>query len=203
MTLGPQGIRFCSRSGDEQFAQPTKAREVFDVSGAGDTVAAAFALSLAAGASHASAVAIANRAASVVVGKFGTATVTPEEILDPLESPRLVPSDGLSALSAKLRAAGKRIVSVAGSFDGLNTGHLELFSEARKSGDVLVVGLRSDSAIRSDGTGRSPAVPEQQRAEMLLSIRAVDHVHIFREAEPLEFLRLLNPQVHVNEEESP
>src|SRR5262245_1059099 len=80
LTLGSQGIQFCSQSGDEQFALPTVAREVFDVSGAGDTVAAAFALSVAAGADHLTAVAIANRAASVVVGKFGTATVTAQEM---------------------------------------------------------------------------------------------------------------------------
>jgi rfaE bifunctional protein kinase chain/domain len=78
LTLGPHGMVFCSRNGTERFAVPTLAREVFDVSGAGDTVVAALALALASGADHATAVATANRAASVVVGKFGTATVTPQ-----------------------------------------------------------------------------------------------------------------------------
>src|SRR6185295_17280014 len=95
LTLGPQGIRFCSKTGHEQFAVPTIAREVFDVSGAGDTVAAAFGLALAAGADHRAAVEIANRAASVVVGKFGTATVSAEEMVGEGSIPRLVPRDGV------------------------------------------------------------------------------------------------------------
>lgn len=198
LTLGPQGIRFCSQAGHEQFALPTLAREVFDVSGAGDTVVAAFALALAAGADHATAVAIANRAASVVVGKFGTATVSPEEILEDTSSSRLVPRQALSGLAATLRAKGKRIVTVVGSFDILHSGHVYILNEARKTGDVLIVGVSSDSAIRSSkGAGR-PYVPEQQRAEMLLALRAVDYVHIFEEPEPVAFLKALSPHVHVN-----
>jgi D-beta-D-heptose 7-phosphate kinase/D-beta-D-heptose 1-phosphate adenosyltransferase len=202
LTLGSQGIRFCSPSGQEQFALPTTAREVFDVSGAGDTVAAAFALSLAAGADHPTAVAIANRAASVVVGKFGTATVTPEEILENTDGGRLVPRDGLAPLAATLRANGKRIVSVAGSFDILHSGHVYVLNEARKTGDVLIVGLSSDASVRSaKGSGR-PFVPEQERAEMLLALRTVDYVHIFDEPEPIAFLKALNPDVHVNGSEN-
>jgi D-beta-D-heptose 7-phosphate kinase/D-beta-D-heptose 1-phosphate adenosyltransferase len=188
LTLGPQGIRFCSRTGAEQFAVPTIAREVFDVSGAGDTVAAAFALSLAAGADHAVAVAIANRAASVVVGKFGTATVSAREILDDQDVPRLVPRHDLADLSATLRGRGKRIVSVVGSFEVLRQRHVQLLNEARKAGDVLVVGLRSD-------TGR-PSVAEDQRAEILLALRVVDYVHIVEEREETTFLDALKPDVH-------
>jgi D-beta-D-heptose 7-phosphate kinase/D-beta-D-heptose 1-phosphate adenosyltransferase len=198
LTLGPQGIRFCSRHGDEQFALPTMAREVFDVSGAGDTVAAAFALSLAAGADHATAVAIANRAASVVVGKFGTATVTPEEILEDRDQPRLVALAGLASLSATLRAKGKRIVTVVGGFDILHRGHLHLLNEARKTGDVLIVGLRSDAAMRASKGPGHPFVPEHQRAEMLLALRTVDYVHIVDSPEPIAFLKELTPDVHVN-----
>ena len=198
LTLGPQGIRFCSRAGDEQFAVPTVAREVFDVSGAGDTVAAALALSLAAGADHPSAVAIANRAASVVVGKFGTARVTPGEILEAGVASRLVPRHALAGLAAALRADGKRIATVAGSFDILHGGHVHILNEARKTADVLIVGLSSDSSVRSSkGEGR-PYLSEQQRADMLLALRAVDYVHIFEEPEAIAFLTELNPNVHVD-----
>ena len=190
LTLGPQGIRFCSRTGTEQFAVPTIAREVFDVSGAGDTVAAAFALSLAAGADHAMAVAIANRAASVVVGKFGTATVTAREILDDQDAPRLVPHHDLAELSATLRGRGKRIVSVVGSFDTLHPWHVQLLNEARKSGDVLVVGLKSDAERRT--------VSEDQRAEILLALRVVDYVHIVEEPDGMTFLEALKPDVHID-----
>src|SRR5262249_54722853 len=112
LTLGPHGILFCSRTGTEQFALPTMAREVFDVSGAGDTVVAAFARARAAGADTARAVGPATRAASVVAGKFGPATFTPEEtLLDP-DAPRLVPRPALADLATTIRAKGKRIVTI-------------------------------------------------------------------------------------------
>jgi D-beta-D-heptose 7-phosphate kinase / D-beta-D-heptose 1-phosphate adenosyltransferase len=198
LTLGPHGISFCSRTGDEQFAMPTLAREVFDVSGAGDTVVATLALALAAGADHTAAVTLANKAASVVVGKFGTATLTAEELLGEHDGLRLVPRHALRALAATLRARGKRIVSINGSFDVLHAGHLHILNEARQQGDVLVVGLNSDASVRSyKGPGR-PIVSERRRAEMLLALRVVDYVHIFDEADPVAFLTELAPDVHAN-----
>jgi D-beta-D-heptose 7-phosphate kinase / D-beta-D-heptose 1-phosphate adenosyltransferase len=198
LTLGPQGISFFSRNGTEQFAVPTLAREVFDVSGAGDTVVAAFSLALASGADHASAIAVANRAASVVVGKFGTATVTPEEILRDGEAPRLVPRYALGQLATTLRAKGKRLVTVNGSFDLLHGGHLHILHEARQQGDVLIVGLNSDASVRAYKGPSRPIVPEGRRAEMLLALRMVDFVHIFDETDPIAFLTALHPDVHVN-----
>jgi D-beta-D-heptose 7-phosphate kinase / D-beta-D-heptose 1-phosphate adenosyltransferase len=198
LTLGAHGILFCSRSGTEQFALPTLAKEVFDVSGAGDTVVAAFALARASGADHPGAVALANKAASIVVGKFGTATVTAEEILQDTDAVRLIPRNALGQLAVTLRAKGKRIVSINGSFDILHSGHLYILNEARQQGDVLVVGLNSDASVRAHkGAGR-PIVSEKHRAEMLLALRAVDYVHIFHEADPIAFLQELLPDVHVN-----
>ena len=198
LTLGPHGIAFSSRDGAEQFSQPTLAREVFDVSGAGDTVVAAFALSVASGADHATAVAIANKAASVVVAKFGTATVTAEEILYDSYDRRLVDRLGLAPLAAALRAQAKRIVTINGSFDLLHSGHLYILNEARRQGDVLVVGLNSDASVRGYKGPNRPVVPEQHRAEMLLALRMVDYVHIFDEADPRAFLQQIRPDVHVN-----
>ena len=198
LTLGAHGISFCSRTGDEEFAMPTLAREVFDVSGAGDTVVAAFALARASGADHAVAVTIANKAASVVVGKFGTATVTPEEILHDSDALRLVPRPALAQLAATLRAKGKRIVTINGSFDILHNGHLHILNEARKRGDVLIVGLNSDASVRSYKGASRPIVPERRRAEMLLALRMVDYVHVFNEPDPIAFLKELRPDVHVN-----
>src|SRR5262245_756086 len=198
LTLGSQGIRFCSESGDEQFALPTVAREVFDVSGAGDTVAAAFALSVAAGADHLTAVAIANRAASVVVGKFGTATVTAQEILGDADGPRLIPGHGVASLSATLRAKGQRIVSLVGDFDGIHNGHLHVLKEARKSGDVVIVAVRNDASVRSANGPDRPSIPERARAELLLALRAVDYVHIIDDSETSAFLEALGSHVHVH-----
>ena len=199
LTLGSQGIRFCNQTATEEFALRTTAREVFDVSGAGDTVAAAFALSLAAGADHATAVAIANRAAGVVVGKFGTAIVTAEEILQQTDALRLVPRHALADLATTLRVKGKRLVAVTGSFDILRSSHLRMLSDARHKGDVLIIGLSGDARERAlAGSGR-PIVPERQRADMLLALRIVDYVHIFDEPDPTAFLEEINPDVHVSE----
>jgi D-beta-D-heptose 7-phosphate kinase / D-beta-D-heptose 1-phosphate adenosyltransferase len=198
LTLGPHGILFCNRTATEQFAMPTLAREVFDVSGAGDTVVAAFALARAAGADHASAVTLANKAASVVVGKFGTATVTAEEILLDTDALRLVPRHALAQLATTLRAKGKRIATINGSFDILHSGHLHILSEARQRGDVLIVGLNSDASVKSYKGPDRPIVAERQRAEMLLALRMVDYVHIFEEPDPIAFLKEIKPDVHVN-----
>jgi D-beta-D-heptose 7-phosphate kinase/D-beta-D-heptose 1-phosphate adenosyltransferase len=198
LTLGPHGMAFCSRNGEQQFAVPTLAREVFDVSGAGDTVVAALALALASGADHSTSVAIANKAASVVVGKFGTATVTPDEILQDADALRLVPRHALAQLAATQRAKGRRVVTINGSFDILHNGHLHILNEARKRGEVLIVGLNSDRSVRSNKGPDRPIIPERQRAEMLLSLRMVDYVHIFDESDPIAFLEQVRPDVHVN-----
>lgn len=198
LTLGSEGISFCSRNGTEQFALPTVAREVFDVSGAGDTVVAAFALARASGADHVSAVTLANKAASVVVSKFGTATVTPEEILQDTDALRLVPRHLLAPLAATLRAKGKRIVTINGAFDILHNGHLYILNEARQRGDVLIVAINSDRSVKSYKGAHRPIVPERRRAEMLLALRMVDYVHIFDEADPIAFLTEIRPDIHVN-----
>jgi D-beta-D-heptose 7-phosphate kinase/D-beta-D-heptose 1-phosphate adenosyltransferase len=199
LTLGPGGMAFFGRDGEEHFAVPTEAREVFDVSGAGDTVVAAFALATGAGASHAEAVALANRAAGIVVAKLGTATVTPQELLGTHgEAARLVPRRELSRLADALRARGKRIVTLNGSFDLLHAGHLHILREASRQGDTLIVGLNSDASIRSYKGPDRPLIPQAQRAEMLLAIRYVDHVHVFDESEPMAFLEEIRPDVHVN-----
>jgi D-beta-D-heptose 7-phosphate kinase/D-beta-D-heptose 1-phosphate adenosyltransferase len=198
LTLGPHGISFCSRDAGEQFTLPTVAKEVFDVSGAGDTVAAAFALARASGAHHPTAVALANQAASVVVGKFGTATVTPEEILQDAEPLRIVPRHTLSQLASTLRAKGKRIVTTSGTFDILHNGHVHILNEARQRGDVLIVAVNSDVSVRSYKGPNRPIVPAHRRAEMLLALRSVDYVHIFDEPDPIAFLEQVNPDVHVN-----
>jgi D-beta-D-heptose 7-phosphate kinase/D-beta-D-heptose 1-phosphate adenosyltransferase len=198
LTLGPGGISFCSRDGSERFALPTMAREVFDVSGAGDTVVAALALALAAGADHPTALGLANRAASVAVGKFGTATVSADEILQDTDARRLISRRALAQLAATLRAAGRRIVTINGSFDVLHPGHLHILSEAKRQGDVLIVGLNSDASVRSYKGPTRPILSERQRAEMLLALRVVDYVHIFDEADPIAFLREVQPDVHVN-----
>jgi D-beta-D-heptose 7-phosphate kinase/D-beta-D-heptose 1-phosphate adenosyltransferase len=199
LTLGPRGICLFPRDGGEPFTAAAPAREVFDVSGAGDTVVAAFALATATGASAAESATFANRAAAFVVGKHGTATVSPEEMLTADEAePRLVRREDLGSLAAALRSLGKRIVTVNGTFDVLHAGHLHILKEAKAQGDVLVVGLNSDASVRANKGPKRPVVPQAQRADLLLALRYVDHVHIFDEPVPMAFIAAVRPDVHVN-----
>ena len=199
LTLGPAGMAFFDRDTGESFQRATAAREVYDVSGAGDTVVAAFSLALAAGLSHTDAAELANLAAGIVVAKLGTATVTQEEILhDSLNGTRRVERKGLAPLSALLRTQGKRIVTINGSFDLLHAGHLFILEEAKRQGDVLIVGLNSDASVKRYKSADRPLIPEAERAQMLLGLRCVDYVHVFDEDVPMPFLEEVRPDVHVN-----
>lgn len=209
LTLGARGMSFFHRDTGAHFSLPTQALEVFDVSGAGDTVVATLALARAAGFELEAAVRLANRAAGIVVGKFGTATVSPEELLSENDSDgngfgseseqhRLLQRDQLAPLANRLRAQGKKIVTVNGSFDVLHAGHLYILETARKQGDVLIVGLNSDASVHQNKGPSRPIVSEAARASMLLALRAVDYVHLFDEPVPMPFLAEVKPNVHVN-----
>jgi D-beta-D-heptose 7-phosphate kinase / D-beta-D-heptose 1-phosphate adenosyltransferase len=199
LTLGANGIRFFSRDGTPQFAVPTVAKEVFDVSGAGDTVVATFALARAAGWDHFEAVTIANRAAGLVVAKLGTATLSPDELLrDDANERQIVSRTELADLATSLRSRGKRIVTLNGSFDVLHAGHLHILKEAKRLGDVLIVGLNSDASVRANKGPARPLIGQADRARMLLALRDVDYVHIFDEPVPMSFLEVVRPDIHVN-----
>jgi D-beta-D-heptose 7-phosphate kinase / D-beta-D-heptose 1-phosphate adenosyltransferase len=199
LTLGPAGIALFDRDTGAHFHMPTAAREVFDVSGAGDTVVAAFTLARATGQEPRASVEIANRAAGLVVAKLGTATVTREEILrENLEGDRLVARDRLAPLAALLRSQGKKIATINGSFDLLHAGHLHILEDARHQGDVLIVGLNSDASVKRYKSADRPLIGEVDRARMLLALRSVDYVHIFDEDVPMPFLEEVRPDVHTN-----
>jgi D-beta-D-heptose 7-phosphate kinase/D-beta-D-heptose 1-phosphate adenosyltransferase len=202
LTMGAKGITFFDKSGAAQFSEPAVAREVFDVSGAGDTVVAAFSLALAAGASERESIVLANRAAGIAVGKLGTATVSLGELRGDGSSQNrlnnLLDRAQLGPLATTLRSQGKRIVTINGSFDILHSGHLHILREARDQGDVLIVGLNSDRSVRAYKGADRPFVGERERAEMLLALRYVDYVHIFDEEVPMPFLEEVKPHVHVN-----
>jgi D-beta-D-heptose 7-phosphate kinase/D-beta-D-heptose 1-phosphate adenosyltransferase len=200
LTLGAKGMKLVGPDGAFLVEQAAVAKEVFDVSGAGDTVAAAFALARASGADHQTSVALATRAAGIVVGKLGTATVRPDELLrgEDGRDRRLVERQDLPGLSALLRADHQRIATINGTFDVLHAGHVHILREARRQADVLIVGLNSDASVRlNKGPGR-PFVNEADRAAMLLALRDVDFVHVFGETTPNDFIAAVRPDVHVN-----
>ncbi|HEY5673706.1 MAG TPA: bifunctional D-glycero-beta-D-manno-heptose-7-phosphate kinase/D-glycero-beta-D-manno-heptose 1-phosphate adenylyltransferase HldE [Malonomonas sp.] len=182
---------------------PTEAREVFDVSGAGDTVVAVIGAALAVGSSLGDAARLANLAAGIVVGKLGTSTVTGAEILNDYArrnrqpEGKILPRDELTVLLDAQRAAGKQIVFTNGCFDLLHAGHVKYLQQARNLGDLLVLGLNSDASIRRLKGPKRPLLEESERAQILAALDCIDYLAIFDEDTPLELLQKVRPQILV------
>jgi D-beta-D-heptose 7-phosphate kinase/D-beta-D-heptose 1-phosphate adenosyltransferase len=200
VTLGDRGMRVYARNGPP-ITLPAVARQVYDVTGAGDTALAAFALGYASGLPLDECAYLANAAAGVVVGKVGTEAVTREELRARdsdgevrrkiLDRPRL-----LKALERE-RARGRKIVMTNGCFDLLHAGHVALLQFARSQGDVLVVGVNSDRSERALKGKSRPILPLQDRARILAALEAVDYVVPFDETSVEGLVRGVRPDVLV------
>lgn len=182
--------------------QPARAREVFDVTGAGDTVIATLAAALAAGAALEDAMQLANLAAGIVVSKLGTATLSRAELQHALYAPEgrgrgvLAPGE-LPQVLWHARAAGERIVMTNGCFDILHAGHVAYLAQARSLGDRLLVAVNDDASVhRLKGAGR-PANPLDQRMAVLAALGAVDWVVPFAGDTPAELIAEVLPDVLV------
>jgi len=183
---------------------PTVAKEVFDVTGAGDTVIASIAFALSAGKSIEETAAFANLAAGVVVGKIGSATVTIDEIEEYEASLHKSTSDAhiksfeeIEKIVQRYKAQGKKVVFTNGCFDILHVGHVKYLQEAKSFGDVLIVGLNSDASVsRLKGPTR-PVNPAQDRAYLLAALEAVDFVVPFEDDTPYELIKMVAPDVLV------
>jgi D-beta-D-heptose 7-phosphate kinase/D-beta-D-heptose 1-phosphate adenosyltransferase len=199
VTRGAAGITLYE-AGRKETPIPARARAVYDVTGAGDTVAAAVAFASARGASLADATAFANVAAGVVVGKVGAVPVTRLEVLVALggrTGGKVVDRDGLRLILEQKRAEGKRIVFTNGCFDILHIGHLRLLRHARSLGDLLVLGLNTDASVQMGKGADRPVFPEEERAEMVASLDCVDHVTLFDEETPATLIGIVRPDVLV------
>ena len=183
---------------------PARAREVFDVSGAGDTVIATLAACLAAGVPISSSAELANLAAGIVVGKMGTVPIAAHELVQLLTpssgitaAEKILTLEGARARTADWRAAGETIVFTNGCFDLLHVGHITLLEDCRRFGSKLILGLNADSSVsRLKGPTR-PIVQERERARVMAALAAVDAVVLFAEDTPLELIRALRPDVLV------
>lgn len=178
-------------------------KEVYDVSGAGDTMIAVAAAFAAGGVPLRQSVTAANAAAQLVIQKFGTAAVTAAELLAALSgsggarfsADKEAAASAAAEICAAWKTQGKRVVFTNGCFDILHTGHLDSLRAARSLGDKLIVGLNSDSSVRRlKGDGR-PVLKENDRARMLLELETVDLVVIFDEDTPEKLLSLLRPNI--------
>ena len=199
VTLGEGGV-LVARKGVDPVAIPAAKRDVYDVTGAGDTLIAVLALGLAVGADLAVAAQIANAAAGLAVGQFGTATVTLDHLARDLSHRPLdsaVSEPELQQQLAFWRLQGKRVVFTNGCFDVLHAGHLALLRAAAALGDVLLVGLNDDASVqRLKGEGR-PLTPQDERCALVAALDCVDAVSLFSEDTPLRLIELVQPAVLV------
>ena len=204
-TRSRDGMTLVSGSGEGTITHlPTEAREVFDVSGAGDTVVATIAAALATGAPLAQAAALANVAAGIVVGKVGTAVAHPEEVAAALRRSDVGDADAkVMALSPALdridrwRRQGFRIGFTNGCFDVLHPGHVTLMAKARAACDRLVVGLNADASVKRLKGASRPLQTETARATVLASLGSVDMVVVFGEDTPLALIEAIRPDLLV------
>jgi len=199
VTLGDRGMLLVPVLG-APAAVPAAKREVYDVTGAGDTAIAVLAVSLGARASLLSAVQIANAAAGVSVSHVGAVAVDVPSIRDALAARpegKILERAALAARCASWRMAGKRIVFTNGCFDLLHSGHLALLENAAKLGDVLVLAINSDESVRRLKGPERPLVPQSERAALLAALSFVDAVTVFDEDTPLATLEAVRPHILV------
>ena len=200
VTCGKDGMVFFNGN-RRPYRIGTKARQVFDVSGAGDTVLAVLGLGMAAGYAINEAVALANTAAGIVVGKVGTATVSKKELAAGLN---LIPDTTLTkqktmaelaAVAQRLQKTGKRIVLTNGCFDLLHVGHIMLLSASKQLGDVLVVAIDDDASVRKlKGSGR-PVIKAAERLRIISALDSVDYVVVFSSHQLNQLIETLRPAV--------
>lgn len=192
-TLSARGMMLAQADGT-YFHVPAQSREVFDVSGAGDTVVATLAAAIAAGVDMDAAVQLANQAAGVVVVKSGTAVVTPGEIMAATSPPAADTKwDNRANETRQWQLEGQRVGFTNGCFDLLHPGHLFLLRTAAAQCDRLIVGINSDASVRRLKGETRPVQTEEQRAAAIAQLDFVDGVAIFAEDTPLELITALQP----------
>ncbi len=200
VTRSEDGMTLVDGNGTQHF--PAEAAEVFDVSGAGDTVVATLAAGLAAGLELPVAVRLANIAAGVVVGKIGTAVARGSDLLAALSPQggalrKIVTREAAAEQVERWRRMGYRTGFTNGCFDLLHPGHVHLLEQARAACDRLVVGINSDASVRRLKGPTRPVQPEAARAAVLGSLASVDLVCIFDEDTPVSLIGAIRPELLV------
>ena len=212
ITMGAKGIRIIDDN-DEIIEIPSVAREVFDVSGAGDTVIATLAAGFASGLNFKSAAELANTAAGIVVGKTGTQPIIRDELILSPQMPsghfngnmqnmenrscKIMSKEAASFLIQTWRSSGDKIVFTNGCFDLLHPGHIHLIHQARSLGNRLVVGINSDASVKRLKGKTRPILGQNDRSIILSALSSVDLIVIFEEDTPLELIDALQPDILV------
>lgn len=202
MTRSEKGMTLFCHNNAYHF--PTHAREVFDISGAGDCAIAILAASLSAGLSWPEAVELSNLGAGVAVQKVGTAPVYKEELLQVLEqegisstNSKILRSPDLIRQLAAWKAEGKKIVFTNGCFDLLHVGHVIYLEKAKALGDILIIGLNTDNSVKRLKGSERPLITGADRARVLASLSCVNAVTLFDEDTPIDLIKAIKPDVLV------
>jgi D-beta-D-heptose 7-phosphate kinase/D-beta-D-heptose 1-phosphate adenosyltransferase len=205
-TRGKDGMSLI-QANDDPVHIAAQVREVFDVSGAGDTVVATFAAALGAGVTPRNAALLANIAAGIVVGKAGTATARPDEIAKAIEEgpagekqssvrkTKLVTKQQAAEQAERWRAKGAKVGFTNGTFDLVHPGHISSMRQAKAACDYLIVAVNSDASVKRYKGPTRPVQDEQARAAILSALEPVDLVVIFEEDTPYELIKAVKPDV--------
>ncbi|MCS5710138.1 bifunctional D-glycero-beta-D-manno-heptose-7-phosphate kinase/D-glycero-beta-D-manno-heptose 1-phosphate adenylyltransferase HldE [Candidatus Berkiella aquae] len=203
VTRGSQGMTLLEKNGNIKHI-PTKAREVFDITGAGDTVIAVLASAIAAKCSFVDAAELANIAAGISVGRLGTATITSDEIKHELDiakgyasSVNILSQQSLLAEVDKLKLKRKKIVMTNGCFDILHAGHITYLQQARALGDCLIMAVNDDASIKRLKGPTRPVNPLAERMQVLAALGCVDFVVPFSEDTPAALIEAVTPHILV------
>ncbi len=202
ITLDKKGAYLATRSGERRWLQ-TRARQVYDVTGAGDMVLAMIAVARAGGANWEDSVALANVAGGLEVERFGSVPILPREIIDELLSEAHEHEGKQRTLERLLpelqhhRAAGRKIVFTNGCFDLIHLGHVKYFQFAKRQGDILVVGVNTDSSICKLKGPKRPIINEEDRLGVLEELESIDYLVPFDDDTPLRLIQAIRPDVLV------
>ncbi|MGP0565417.1 D-glycero-beta-D-manno-heptose-7-phosphate kinase [Nitrospina sp. 32_T5] len=202
VTRGKEGM-ILYRKKKKPVDIPTVAREVFDVTGAGDTVISVFGMSLFSGFTFEEAARLSNMAAGIVVGKIGTAVVTLNELNQFLQedmlrtSPTILEVEEAKKIVSLAKNIGKKVVFTNGCYDLIHGGHIEFLQKSRRMGDILILGLNSDESVSAIKGPNRPIKTQQERANILSALQDVDYIVIFNEQTPENLIRELRPDILV------
>jgi len=205
ITLDKEGAYL--RTEDTSQIIPTRGRSVYDVTGAGDMVLATLAITLAAGCDYETAVQLSNITGGIEVEKFGTATVTIEEIANEILNQKRGTSGKVRSIEVLLdelswhRKGKKTIVFTNGCFDVIHKGHVEYLEFCKSQGDVVVVGVNSDSSVKVIKGPARPINNQNDRAIVLAALEMVDYITLFDEPDPLNLIKKVKPDVLVKGED--
>jgi D-beta-D-heptose 7-phosphate kinase / D-beta-D-heptose 1-phosphate adenosyltransferase len=198
VTRSEKGMTLITK--EQAVHMSTEAKEVYDVSGAGDTVIATLSVALASGMTLKDATTVSNKAAGIVVSKFGTEPIEYDELNRDLtlnQNQKVVTLDYLTGIVNDLKYKQKKVVFTNGCFDILHRGHVSYLNEAKKLGDILIVGLNSDTSVKLLKGDDRPLNHENDRAFILSNLKSVDYVILFNEETPYQLIKAIKPDILV------